>query len=62
MEEDFAFEVAPARLLLLSEVEMLKEQGLIKGGGLENAVVIIDKEIDSIEIDRLNDYLVLSII
>ena len=54
MEEDFAFEVAPARTFcFLSEVEMLKEQGLIKGGGLENAVVIIDKEIDSIEIDRL---------
>ena len=33
---------------------MLKEQGLIKGGGLDNAVVIIDK-IDSIEMDRLKD-------
>ena len=44
MEEDFAFEVAPARTFcFLSEVEMLKERGLIKGGGLENAVVIIDK-------------------
>lgn len=56
MEEDFAFEVAPARTFcFLSEVEMLKERGLIKGGGLENAVVIIDKEIDSIEIERLKD-------
>ena len=56
MEEDFAFEVAPARTFcFLSEVEMLKERGLIKGGGLENAVVIIDKEIDSIEIDRLKN-------
>ena len=36
MEEDFAFEVAPARTFcFLSEVEMLKERGLIKGGGLE---------------------------
>ena len=56
MEEDFSFEVAPARTFcFLSEVEMLKEQGLIKGGGLDNAVVIIDKEIDSIEMDRLKD-------
>tara|TARA_B100000886_G_C20407218_1_gene485375 strand:- start:1327 stop:1959 length:633 start_codon:yes stop_codon:yes gene_type:complete len=54
MEEDFAFEVAPARTFcFLSEVEMLKERGLIKGGGLENAVVIIDRPIDAIEIERL---------
>ena len=32
MEEDFAFEVAPARTFcFLSEVEMLKERGLIRG-------------------------------
>ena len=56
MEEDFAFEVAPARTFcFLSEVEMLKERGLIKGGGLDNAVVIVDKEIDTNEIDRLKD-------
>ena len=56
MEEDFAFEVAPARTFcFLSEVEMLKEQGLIKGGALDNAVVIVDKEIDTSEIDRLRD-------
>ena len=56
MQEDFAFEVAPARTFcFLSEVEMLREQGLIKGGSLENAVVIIDKEIDKIEISRLKE-------
>ena len=32
---------------------MLKEQGLIKGGGLDNALVIVDKKIDQIEINRL---------
>ncbi|MAD52104.1 MAG: UDP-3-O-acyl-N-acetylglucosamine deacetylase [Candidatus Marinimicrobia bacterium] len=54
MEEDFAKEVAPARTFcFMSEVEMLKEQGLIKGGTLENAVVIIDKEIVPDEIDHL---------
>ena len=56
MEEDFAFEVAPARTFcFLSEVEMLKERGLIKGGALDNAVVIIDKEIDQLEMDRIKD-------
>ena len=56
MEEDFAFEVAPARTFcFLSEIEMLKEQGLIKGGALDNALVIIDKKIDEIEINRLRD-------
>ena len=34
---------------------MLKEQGLIKGGALDNAVVIVDKPIDSTEIERLKD-------
>ena len=54
MEEDFAKEVAPARTFcFMSEVEMLKEQGLIKGGSLENAVVIMDKKIDLKEIDHL---------
>ena len=39
--------------VFLSEIEMLKEQGLIKGGGLDNALVIVDKKIDQIEINRL---------
>ena len=56
MEEDFAFEVAPARTFcFLSEVEMLKERGLIQGGSLDSAVVIVDKEIDQLEIDRIKD-------
>jgi UDP-3-O-[3-hydroxymyristoyl] N-acetylglucosamine deacetylase/3-hydroxyacyl-[acyl-carrier-protein] dehydratase len=56
MEEDFAVEVAPARTFcFLSEIEMLKEQGLIKGGGLDNALVIVDKKIDKNEINRLRN-------
>jgi len=56
MEEDFAKEVAPARTFcFLSEVEMLKEQGLIKGGSFENAIVIIDKAFDPGEMDHLQD-------
>ena len=58
MEEDFAVEVAPARTFcFLSEIEMLKEQGLIKGGGLDNALVIVDKKIDQIEINRIRHLL-----
>ncbi len=34
---------------------MLKEQGLIKGGGLDNALVIVDKKIDQIEMNRLRN-------
>jgi UDP-3-O-[3-hydroxymyristoyl] N-acetylglucosamine deacetylase/3-hydroxyacyl-[acyl-carrier-protein] dehydratase len=54
MAEDFAKEVAPARTFcFLSEVEMLKKQGLIKGGSLDNAIVIVDKEIDKDDADTL---------
>jgi UDP-3-O-acyl-N-acetylglucosamine deacetylase len=42
--EMFAEQIAPARTFcLLEEVKALKESGLIKGGSLENAVVI-DKD------------------
>ncbi len=51
---DFATEIAPARTFsFLSEVEDLREAGLVQGGRLDNAIVIIDKEVDSEEIDRL---------
>jgi UDP-3-O-[3-hydroxymyristoyl] N-acetylglucosamine deacetylase/3-hydroxyacyl-[acyl-carrier-protein] dehydratase len=37
----FASEIAPARTFaLMSDVEMLRSEGLIKGGSLENAVVV----------------------
>ena len=54
MQEDFAREVAPARTFcFLSEIEELREIGLIKGGALDNAVVIVDKEINNTEVNRL---------
>jgi UDP-3-O-[3-hydroxymyristoyl] N-acetylglucosamine deacetylase/3-hydroxyacyl-[acyl-carrier-protein] dehydratase len=56
MEEDFAKEVAPARTFcFLSEIEMLKEKGLVKGGSLDNALVIVDKKIDQREVMRLRE-------
>ena len=54
VEKNFAEEIAPARTFcFLSEVETLKEDGLIKGGNLDNAVVIVDKDIDQTEADNL---------
>ncbi|MCS5624664.1 MAG: bifunctional UDP-3-O-[3-hydroxymyristoyl] N-acetylglucosamine deacetylase/3-hydroxyacyl-ACP dehydratase [Candidatus Marinimicrobia bacterium] len=54
LEQNFAKEIAPARTFcFLSEVETLKENGLIQGGNLDNAVVIVDKEIDQLEADNL---------
>lgn len=54
LEENFAKDIAPARTFaFLSEVEALKKNGLIQGGNLDNAVVIVDKEIDQTEADNL---------
>ncbi len=54
VEKNFAKDIAPARTFcFLSEVKALKENGLIKGGNLDNAVVIVDKEIDQSEADNL---------
>jgi len=56
VEKNFAKDIAPARTFcFLSEVKTLKENGLIKGGNLDNAVVIVDKEIDQSEADNLKD-------
>ncbi|MFQ6093301.1 MAG: UDP-3-O-acyl-N-acetylglucosamine deacetylase, partial [bacterium] len=47
LEEEFVSEYASARTFgFLSEVEALREQGLIRGGSLDNAIVIVDKEVD----------------
>jgi UDP-3-O-[3-hydroxymyristoyl] N-acetylglucosamine deacetylase/3-hydroxyacyl-[acyl-carrier-protein] dehydratase len=54
LEKEFIKEFAPARTFsFLHEVEMLKDQGLIKGGTLENAIVICDNDINSEELQRL---------
>ena len=55
VEKNFATEIAPARTFcFLSEIEHLKEEGLIKGGNIDNAVVIVDKKIDEKEAENLN--------
>ncbi len=54
--EDFEKEVSACRtFVFLHEVEMLMEHNLIKGGDLENAIVIIDREVSQEELDRLAD-------
>ncbi len=48
LKKEFIDEFAPARTFcFLTEVEMLHKSGLIKGGTLDSALVIIDKDIDA---------------
>ncbi len=61
MEEEFVSEFASSRTFcFLSEVEALKEQGLIQGGNLDNAIVIVDRDVDPDEFDRLKELFGLS--
>lgn len=54
LEREFATEFAPARTFcFLHEVEELHEQGLIKGGKFENAVVIVDRELTQVQLEEL---------
>lgn len=54
LEDEFVNDFAPARTFcFLSEVEMLREKGIIKGGGLDSAIVICDHDIDQAEVERL---------
>ncbi|WP_163325658.1 bifunctional UDP-3-O-[3-hydroxymyristoyl] N-acetylglucosamine deacetylase/3-hydroxyacyl-ACP dehydratase [Draconibacterium mangrovi] len=54
--KDFKTEIAECRtFVFLREIEFLLSHNLIKGGDLNNAIVIIDKEISQEELDRLAD-------
>lgn len=54
LEKEFITEFAPARTFcFLSEVEQLADAGLIKGGDIDNAVVIVDRNSDELELDGL---------
>jgi len=58
LEKEFVEEFAPARTFcFLSEVEMLKAEGLIKGGSLDNAIVIYDSDRGQDEVDRIRNAL-----
>ncbi|MBC2845006.1 bifunctional UDP-3-O-[3-hydroxymyristoyl] N-acetylglucosamine deacetylase/3-hydroxyacyl-ACP dehydratase [Winogradskyella flava] len=51
---DFKTEIADARTFsFLHEIEMLLENGLIKGGDLNNAIVYVDKELSPDTMEKL---------
>ena len=52
--EDFETEIAMCRtFVFLHEVELLLKHNLIKGGDLNNAIVIMDRQVTQEELDRL---------
>lgn len=54
LEKEFITEFAPARTFcFLTEVISLFESGLIKGGGLDNAIIIVDKDLDHEELNKI---------
>jgi UDP-3-O-[3-hydroxymyristoyl] N-acetylglucosamine deacetylase / 3-hydroxyacyl-[acyl-carrier-protein] dehydratase len=54
LEKEFVSEFAPARTFcFLTEVMHLHKQGLIRGGSLDSAIVIIDKEMTPDELGEL---------
>ncbi|HAL55831.1 MAG TPA: UDP-3-O-[3-hydroxymyristoyl] N-acetylglucosamine deacetylase [Bacteroidetes bacterium] len=61
LEKEFVTEFAPARTFcFLHEVEILRDQGLIRGGNLDNAIVIVDRELSDEELGRLTTKLGIS--
>ena len=53
-EEDYAKEIAPCRTFaFLHELEPLLAANLIKGGDLDNAIVVAEKEVSDAELERL---------
>lgn len=53
---DFAAEIAPARTFcFLREIEWLLHLGLIKGGDMQNALVIYDKKVSQWSLNRMAD-------
>ncbi|MFV0377173.1 MAG: bifunctional UDP-3-O-[3-hydroxymyristoyl] N-acetylglucosamine deacetylase/3-hydroxyacyl-ACP dehydratase [Mangrovibacterium sp.] len=53
---DFKTEIAPCRtFVFLRELEFLLQHNLVKGGDLDNAIVIMDREVNQNELNRLAD-------
>ncbi len=52
--KDFKTEIAPCRTFcFLHELEMLLENDLVKGGDINNAIVVVDKPVTDEEMNRL---------
>lgn len=61
LEKEFVSEFASSRTFcFLHEVEMLHAQGLIKGGNLDNAIVIVDQDLPDDDIRRITKKLGIS--
>ena len=55
---DFQTEIAPSRtFVFVREIQKLREAGLIKGGSLDNAIVIYERELPQDELDVIADEL-----
>ena len=53
---DFKKEIASCRtFVFLRELEFLLKNNLVKGGDLDNAIVIMDRKVNQAELDRLAD-------
>lgn len=58
LEKEFVNDFAPARTFcFLSEIEHLVSAGLIKGGDIDNAIVIVDRNPSQQELDALSEKL-----
>lgn len=56
LDEEYVTEFSSARTFaFLSEVEQLKEAGLIKGASLDTGLLIVDRDIETSELDRLKE-------
>lgn len=54
--ENFKEEIAPCRtFVFLHELEYLAKNNLIKGGDVDNAIVIVDRKVSQEELDHLAD-------
>jgi len=54
LKDDFEKLIAPARTFcIFSEIIELKELGLIKGGGVDNALVFLDREVKKEELSKV---------
>jgi UDP-3-O-[3-hydroxymyristoyl] N-acetylglucosamine deacetylase/3-hydroxyacyl-[acyl-carrier-protein] dehydratase len=61
LEKEFVTDFAPCRTFcFLHEVELLHSQGLIKGGNLDNAIVIVDRDLSDEDITRITGKLGIS--
>lgn len=58
LEKEFVTDFAPTRTFcFLSEVETLADKGLIKGGNIDNSVVIVDREVNDQDLTDLTNKL-----